>query len=159
MFNFDYVKIHFNMPIKMQKMQDRWRTHIKKQPKTYSNDGPRAKSLGDMLQIHLSTTAFAFLKWNSILIFSRMPNLFFVPNLIFPSTFWKPLKMYSMRKAHKQWCSAGRVTIQDRCWPNGCPKQDCIVVPPSLKYYGSKKNKILTYYTGQNRTLIKYKSK
>ncbi len=41
-------------------------------------------------------------------------------------------------------------------WPNGCSKQDCIVVPPTFKYYGSKKNK---KHLGQNRTLIKYKSK
>ncbi len=36
------------------------------------------------------------------------------------------------------------------------------LLPPSLKYYGSKKknnNKKYTYYRGRNRTLIKYKSK
>ncbi len=33
--------------------------------------------------------------------------------------------------------------MQSRCWPNGCPKQDGIVVPPSLKYYGSKKKIII----------------
>ncbi len=43
---------------------------------------------------------------------------------------------------------------QGRCWPNGCPKQDCIVVPPPSNIMEVKK-----FYRGQNRTLIKYKSK
>ncbi len=50
------------------------------------------------------------------------------------------------------------VAYQGRCWPNGFPKQECIVVTPSLKYYGSEK-KLNTYYRGQNKTLIKYTSK
>ncbi len=45
---------------------------------------------------------------------------------------------------------------QGRCWPNGCPKQDFIVVPPPSNIM-EVKNK--TYHRGQNRTLIKYKSK
>ncbi len=49
------------------------------------------------------------------------------------------------------------LATQGRCWSKGCPKQDCIIVFPFLKYYGSKiKN---TYYRIQNRTLIKYQSK
>ncbi len=45
---------------------------------------------------------------------------------------------------------------QGRCWPNGCPKQDCIVVPPPSNIMEVLKT---TYHRGQNRTLIKYKSK
>ncbi len=50
---------------------------------------------------------------------------------------------------------------QGRCWPNGSPKQDCIVVPPPSNIMEVKKQKQQknTYYRGQNRTLIKYKSK
>ncbi len=47
--------------------------------------------------------------------------------------------------------------LQGRCWPNGCPKQDCIVVPPPSNIMEVKKKK--KYYRGQNRTLIKYTSK
>ncbi len=44
---------------------------------------------------------------------------------------------------------------QGRCWPNGCPKQVCIVVPPAPNIMEVKKKKP-SYYRGQNRTLIKY---
>ncbi len=37
-----------------------------------------------------------------------------------------------------------------------CPKQDFIVVPPPSNIMEVKKN---TYHRGQNRTLLKYKSK
>ncbi len=30
---------------------------------------------------------------------------------------------------------------QGRCWPNGCPKQDCIVVPPPSNIMEVKKKK------------------
>ncbi len=39
---------------------------------------------------------------------------------------------------------------------NGCPKQDFIVVPPPSNIMEVLKT---TYHRGQNRTLIKYKSK
>ncbi len=43
-------------------------------------------------------------------------------------------------------------------YQDGCPKQNCIVVaPPSNIMIVKNKNK--KYYSGQNRTLIKYKSK
>ncbi len=45
---------------------------------------------------------------------------------------------------------------QGRCWPNGWPKQDCIVVP-HLPNIMEVKNTV--YYRGQHKTLIKYKSK
>ncbi len=46
--------------------------------------------------------------------------------------------------------------MQGRCWPNGCPKQDFIVVPPPSNIMEVLKT---TYHRGQNRTLMKYKSK
>ncbi len=54
--------------------------------------------------------------------------------------------------------STSEAFTQGRCWPNGCPKQNCIVVLPPSNIIDVKKNK-KNYYRGQNRTLIKYKSK
>ncbi len=34
-----------------------------------------------------------------------------------------------------------KYSYQGRCWPNGCPKQDCIVVPPSSNIMEVKKKK------------------
>lgn len=44
--------------------------------------------------------------------------------------------------------------------PNGCLKQDCIVVPPPSNIMEKKKRQPFTpTISGQNRNLIKYKSK
>ncbi len=51
----------------------------------------------------------------------------------------------------------GDIFIRAACWQkNGCPKQDFIVVPPPSNIMEVLKT---TYHRGQNRTLIKYKSK
>ncbi len=45
---------------------------------------------------------------------------------------------------------------QGHCWPNGCPKQDCIIVPPPSNIMEVLK---ATYHRGQNRTLSDTKFK
>ncbi len=50
------------------------------------------------------------------------------------------------------------IYTQGRCWPNGCPKQDCFVVPPPSNIMEVKKKK-KAHCRGKDRTLIKYKNK